>query len=175
MKPKAKKMPMQPAQPPPRRLLASQVREVVVCESSDSEDWGNWKGDNTEEAKDDKATHAEDENEADAEDENAEVDLQAENVTDSVVAAGNVVDADSVTDQVETYKQWNAAGDTELHQGILDAIQELTQKAEDRKSELGSASSNTSSNNMRPKWWNKRGTSSRGGYYGTCGLYMEVL
>ena len=153
--PKAKHMPTQPTGPPPRHLMAaSSVATCIVDDDdSDSSDWGDWQGDRNKGA--------------DSVADSVAGSLAAESVADSM--------ADSVTDQVETYKQWNSAGDTELHQGILDAIQELTKKAEDRKSELGSAASNKSSDDKRPKWWKKRGTSSRGGSYGTYGLYIEVL
>jgi hypothetical protein len=153
--PKAKHMPTQPTGPPPRHLMAaSSVATCIVDDDdSDSSDWGDWQGDRNKGA--------------DSVADSVAGSLAAESVADSM--------ADSVTDQVETYKQWNSAGDTEVHQGILDAIQELTKKAEDRKSELGSAASNKSSDDKRPKWWKKRGTSSRGGSYGTYGLYIEVL
>ena len=145
-----KHRPKQPSKSPPKHLL-------VVDDSDD--DWGHWRS-------------------VDAGSVDGNVDagsVDADNVVaagsvdaDSVVAAGNV-DADSVdADRVDadnvvaTCRAW---ADEELNASILKALQEL---AETKKTSIIARDKAASE---RPKWWKKRGTSSRGG----SGTYLWPL
>ena len=145
-----KHRPKQPIEPPPKHLL-------VVYDSDD--DWGDWRGD---------ADSAVAPGSVDA---NMVVDAgnaDASSVdADSVVAAGSAdadsaVDTGNVMDAVATCRDW---ADEELNAGILQALQEL---AETKKASI-IAKDNAASE--RPKWWKKRGTSSRGG----SGTYLWPL
>jgi hypothetical protein len=149
-----KHKPKQPSKPPPKHLL--------VVDDSDDDDWGHWRGDVDSVV----APGSVDANivvaagNVDASSVDADSVVAAGSVdADSVVAAGNVVDADNV---VATCRDW---ADEELHAGILQALQEL---AETKKTSIIARDKAASE---RPKWWKKRGTSSRGG----SGTYLWPL
>jgi hypothetical protein len=121
---------------------------LAVDSSSDDDDWGNWRGDHTV-----KVDH-EDEMDANA-------DLHAK--ADVAVA---------------TYRDW--AADDELQSGILEGLQALYDRAEAKKGEIAANTKKTNEGQSkptheRPRWWKKRGTSTRGGAYGLYGLYIQAL
>jgi hypothetical protein len=83
---------------------------------------------------------------------------------------------------VDTYNTWQ---DAELHNGILEAINQISAKVEEKKLELGGGADADDTGEAtvggdagettmaeKPKYWKKRGTSSRGGFYGTYGHYI---
>jgi hypothetical protein len=151
MKPKAKRRPMQPAHPPPRHL---QVREVVVCDSSDSDDWGEWAGSKTEEATGWAAKPW----------------RQQEEETEEANWVGSKTDEEedeneaAIRSSINSWTEWK---DMELHEAILQGIYDV---AEAKRAQLtmddqtkDDQTIEEGSEQPKQKYWKKRGTSTRGG------------
>jgi len=168
--PKAKQRPKQPSEPPPKHLLAASSVAVTLDDDDSSDDWGHWTSAGIVGAGSvDAGSVGADSVGADsvAADSVAADHVDADHVDADTVDA-DTVDADHVDadDVVATCRVW---ADDELNAGILQALQEL---AEAKKTDI---IANNKSVGERPKWWKKRGTSTRGGSYGTYDLYIGLL